>query len=169
MSGTNTYTGGTAVNGGTLSISSDANLGNGGTVALADGATLAFTAGGAYGHALTVAGNSTLNVASGQTVTQNAAIANGGSAGALIKAGNGTLTLTAANTYTGGTVINGGTLQLSGAARWAVPRGRRRSPAARSISAARRKPRMAASPCRGARCRTAPCRRRAPSRCRRAW
>ena len=60
-------------------------------MALANGTTLALTATGTYSHALTVAGSSTVNVASGQTATQSAAIANGGSTGALVKAGAGTL------------------------------------------------------------------------------
>jgi outer membrane autotransporter protein len=114
LSANNTFTGGMSVTGGTLSISSDANLGNGGTVALANGTTLAFTGGSTYAHALSLSGSATLNVVGGQSVTQSGAIANGGSAGALVKAGNGTLTLSAANSYTGGTTVTGGLLQLSG-------------------------------------------------------
>ena len=50
LSGINTYTGGTTVNAGTLNISSNANLGNGGTLAMANGTTLALTATGTYSH-----------------------------------------------------------------------------------------------------------------------
>jgi fibronectin-binding autotransporter adhesin len=98
LSGTNLYTGGTTVSGGTLSISRDANLGNGGIVALENGTTLAFTAGGTYSHAITVAGDPTFDVATGQTVIQNAAIANGATPGEVEKTGGGTLILNAANT-----------------------------------------------------------------------
>src|SRR6185369_556149 len=62
LSGINTYTGGTTVTGGTLRISSDANLGNGGIVALGDGTGITFTAGGTYSHSMTVAGDPTFTV-----------------------------------------------------------------------------------------------------------
>ena len=48
----------------------------------------------------------------GQTVTQNAVIADGATPGEVEKTGGGTLVLTAANTYTGGTTIDAGTLRL---------------------------------------------------------
>ena len=114
LSGTNTYSGGTAVSAGTLSISSNGNLGSGGTVALQNGTTLAFTAGGTYSHAITVTGDPTFDVASGQTVTQSGVIADGSTAGDVTKTGSGTLVLAGANTYTGGTTVSAGTLQLSG-------------------------------------------------------
>ncbi len=81
-----------------------------------NGAALAFLAGGTYSHAITMVGSSTLNVASGQTVTQGTAIGDGGSAGGLVKAGTGTLILSGTNTYTGGTMVTAGLLQLSGGA-----------------------------------------------------
>ncbi len=130
LSGINTYTGGTAVNAGTLSISSDANLGNGGTVALANGTRLAFTAANTYSHALTLSGNSTLDVATGQTARQSAAIADGSSPGTLVKTGTGNLTLSGTNTYTGGTAVNAGSLSISSdanlatAGRWPWPTAR---------------------------------------------
>jgi fibronectin-binding autotransporter adhesin len=111
LGGTNTYSGGTDVTGGTLSISSDANLGNGGTVALGNGTTLDFTAGGTYSHAITVAGDPAFNVGSGLTVTEGGQISDGGTPGTVEKTGAGTLVLNAANSYSGGTTIAGGTLQ----------------------------------------------------------
>ena len=114
LSAVNTYTGGTTVSGGTLSISSDANLGNGGTLALLNGTTLAYTASGTYTHAITVSGDPTFDVAAGQTVIQSGAIADGSSAGDVVKAGSGTLVLSAVNTYTGGTTVSGGTLEVNG-------------------------------------------------------
>ena len=112
LSGNNSYTGSTTVAGGTLSISSDGNLGTGGTLALLNGTTLAFTQGGVYTHAITVGGDPTFDVAAGQTVTQSGVISNGSSPGDVVKTGAGTLTLIANNTYTGGTTISAGTLQL---------------------------------------------------------
>ncbi len=115
LSGANTYSGGTTVSAGTLSISSDGNLGNGGTLALQNGTTLAFTASGTYTHAMTITGDPTFDVTAGQTATQSGVIVDGGSAGDIVKTGAGTLVLSGANTYTGGTVVSAGTLKLSGA------------------------------------------------------
>jgi autotransporter-associated beta strand protein len=78
LSGANTYSGGTNVDAGTLSISSDANLGTGGTVNLAEGTTLAFTAGGIYTHDVTVTGDPIFDT-NGNTVTENGQITDGGS------------------------------------------------------------------------------------------
>ena len=112
LGGSNTYSGGTNVNAGTLGISSDANLGNGGTVNLAAGTTLSFLTGGSYTHDVTVTGDPTFDVATGQTVTQAAVIADGATPGEVEKTGAGTLVLGADNSYTGGTIDDGGTLQL---------------------------------------------------------
>jgi autotransporter-associated beta strand protein len=114
LTGNNIYGGGTLITSGGLSISSDNNLGNGGTVAMNPDTTLAFTAGGTYSHSVTVAGDPIFDVSAGQTVTYNGVIADGASAGTLEKADAGTLILTAANTYTGGTTVAGGVLQTAG-------------------------------------------------------
>ena len=92
---------------GGLSISSDANLGSGGTVALGAGTSLAFTAAGTYTHAITVTGDPTFIVGPGLTVTQSGAIADGGGTPGVVEvSGGGTLALTdAANSYSGGTSI----------------------------------------------------------------
>ena len=47
------------------------------TVAMAEGTTLTFTAGGTYTHDITVAGDPFFNIATGQTVTQSGLIADG--------------------------------------------------------------------------------------------
>jgi len=94
LSGSNGYTGNTTVSGGTLSISKDANLGNGGTLALENGTALDFTAGGSYGaHPITLAGNTSFNVASGRAVTESGLISNGATPGTLVVTGGGTLQL----------------------------------------------------------------------------
>lgn len=111
LSGTNTYSGGTTVNGGVLSISSPANLGTGSTLALNSG-SLGVTANATFPLAVTVTGNSGFNIATGTTTTWSGVIANGATAGALSVSGGGTMILTAANTYSGGTTIAATTLQI---------------------------------------------------------
>ena len=137
LSGTNTFTGATAVNSGTLEIRNNAALGTtAGTTTVANGATLALnnatpiaevttTLNGAgvgnngalrniagnntWSGAVALASNSTIGADTGTTFTVSGVISG---AGALTKAGAGTLIVSAANTYTGATNINGGTLQL---------------------------------------------------------
>ncbi|BCU79727.1 autotransporter-associated beta strand repeat-containing protein [Luteolibacter sp. LG18] len=92
LTGTNTYTGATLINGGIL------QLGNGTT----DG-TIAATSG--------VANNGTL--AYNWTTDHTASYVISGSGG-LTKDGAGTLTLGGVNTYTGGTTVNAGKLAVNG-------------------------------------------------------
>jgi fibronectin-binding autotransporter adhesin len=115
LSDINTYTGGTTVTGGTLSISSDANLGNGGIVALENGTGITFTAGGTYSHSITVAGDPTFTVGTGLTVTQSGQIADGVTPGDVEVKGGGTLVLSnAGNSYSGGTTVSqGSTLSIA--------------------------------------------------------
>lgn len=112
LSGANTYTGNTFVDSGTLSISSDANLGNGGTLILASGTGVILTGSGTITHSVTVAGDPTFTVASGTTTIWSGQISDGAIAGDVEVTGGGTLILTGTNSYTGGTAIHSGTLQL---------------------------------------------------------
>ncbi|WP_144637440.1 autotransporter-associated beta strand repeat-containing protein [Bordetella genomosp. 13] len=108
LSGANVYTGGTALNAGTLVVGNNQAMGTG---------------------TLTVGGNATLDSSQAVTlgndvaVNSGASLALGGSNamgisgditgdGGLVKNGAATVTLTGANTYTGGTTINAGTLAL---------------------------------------------------------
>ncbi|ECY3933822.1 AIDA autotransporter, partial [Salmonella enterica subsp. enterica serovar Kentucky] len=83
--GSNTYTGGTLISGGTLVATNVDALGTGDVT---DNATLELNTGGTFD-----------NVISGS--------------GQVVKSGDDTLTLSGSNTYTGGTLINGGTLVAS--------------------------------------------------------
>lgn len=108
LSGTNSYSGGTTMKGGTLSISSDANLGaaSGGLTFI--GGVLANTS------AMTTARDIQLRLAGGTFDTQADFTASGviSGQGRLTKTGTGTMTLTGANSYEGGTRISAGTLQI---------------------------------------------------------
>ncbi|MCU7144087.1 autotransporter-associated beta strand repeat-containing protein [Salmonella enterica] len=82
LSGSNTYTGGTIISGGTLVATNVEALGTGDVT---DNAVLELNTGGTFD-----------NVISGS--------------GQVVKSGDETLTLSGANSYTGGTTISGGTL-----------------------------------------------------------
>ncbi|MDP4208648.1 MAG: autotransporter-associated beta strand repeat-containing protein [Bacteroidota bacterium] len=125
LSGTNTYTGVTTINGGVLSV---ATIGNGGVAGnlgqatnvaanlVLGGGTLQYTGATASTNrafTLTAGTNSTFDITTNNlTISGASATTNG----ALTKIGNGTLTLSGANNYSGATTINAGTLMLGNAA-----------------------------------------------------
>jgi autotransporter-associated beta strand protein len=135
LAGANTYTGGTTISQGTLSISSDGNLGavpasatpgnlviNGGTLSTSATLTINSKRGIAVGPA-SGSGTGTIDAAAGTTLTYGGIIAdNGSGTGGLTKSNTtGTLVLGGANTYSGDTTVSGGTLQLGNVA--AIPSG----------------------------------------------
>lgn len=98
--------------GGTLSISSDGNLGDPAGALTFDGGTLQTTANIIMNRTATLdAAGGTIETRTGTVLTQQGQISG---AGSLTKTGDGTLTLTADNTYTGATTIAAGTLALAG-------------------------------------------------------
>ncbi|TXR49558.1 autotransporter outer membrane beta-barrel domain-containing protein [Phyllobacterium endophyticum] len=111
LAGTNSYTGSTAIKGGTLQVSADANLGNAaGGLNLDDGATLQTTA------AFTSARDVTFTSGTGTVQTDADLTFSGllGGAGGLTKTGTSALTLTGANSYTGPTTVSAGSLFVNG-------------------------------------------------------
>jgi len=92
LNGVDTYTGGTTINAGTLTIGGSGQLGS-----------------GVYAGAITNNGIFTYNSTAAQTLS---GIISG--TGALNQNGSGTLTLTGVNSYTGNTTISAGTLTISG-------------------------------------------------------
>lgn len=110
LSGTNSYTGGTTIRGGTLSVSRNANLGAAAGGLTLDGGTLQSTIGFTTARNVTLgAGGGTIDAQGGLAITGVIS----GAGGLTVSSRPFTaLFLTGNNSYTGGTTIRGGTLQL---------------------------------------------------------
>jgi outer membrane autotransporter protein len=118
LTGTNTYTGGTFIRAGALSVDSDAELGGVSGGVTLDGGLLRVT-GTAFNHtarALGLGGNGggfdIADAANTFTVDQDLS-----GPGGLIQQGAGTLVLSGTNSYMGGTLIGGGVLSADSDAR----------------------------------------------------
>jgi fibronectin-binding autotransporter adhesin len=119
LAGTNTYSGGTIILGGTLSVDSDAELGATGVgvggIAPKGGELLTTVDGFITARAIDVsptAGSDTLAAATGTTATYAGILSDTG--GLVVGDGThaGTVVLTGANAYSGGTTISGAILQI---------------------------------------------------------
>jgi autotransporter-associated beta strand protein len=96
LSGVNSYSGPTAVNGGILQIAGSGTLGS-----------------GAYAGAITLGSGATLQMSSTADQTLSGALSG---AGSLLKdTGSSTLTLAGANSFTGAVTLGSGTIDLTGA------------------------------------------------------
>ncbi len=109
LDGTNSYTGGTAINGGTLRIAADANLGAAAGGLSFNGGTLNTTADMSSARTVTLDGAGTISPNGGTLLNLSGPISG---AGSLTKDGAGVLVIASNAAYTGGTTIAAGTLQL---------------------------------------------------------
>ena len=117
LSGTNTFTGGVNINGGTLVAGSpNGALGASGTISFGGG-TLQYGAGNNadYSARFSTAASQTYTIdENGNNVTYAAAlISSGGSLTLADTAGGGSLTLSGTNTFSGGATVNSGKLMFS--------------------------------------------------------
>jgi autotransporter-associated beta strand protein len=112
LSGNNTYTGLTSLTNGTIVLAS--NTGIGGDLFMSDGTTLSLNNGitAANRIGLPISGIGNINVGLGNSATLSGQISGFGST--LTKTGAGSLSLGDVNTYDGGTIVNAGTLALTG-------------------------------------------------------
>ncbi|WP_426702014.1 autotransporter-associated beta strand repeat-containing protein [Rhodanobacter sp. Col0626] len=112
LTASNTYSDGTTITGGTLSVARDANLGAASGDLTLDGGTLQVTGTAFNGTSRDIMLGSQgggFDIAdTGNTFTVTQAL---DGTGALVKRGTGTLLLTGANSYAGGTTIDAGTLR----------------------------------------------------------
>lgn len=124
LTANNTYSGGTRIDGGTLSVASDQNLGAAAGPLTFDGGTLRVTGTAFATTTRTVtlnAGGGGIDVEdAGQVFTFNQVITG---PGALSKLGAGTLSLTADNTFGGGMNVNEGVVVVDRDANLGAPAG----------------------------------------------
>lgn len=123
LAGSNAYTGGNQIDGGTLRLATANALGSAANALTLSSGTLDLSGQNATVGLLTgsagtvirssVAGSAVLTANSASSSTFAGQIINGSGIVGLSKQGAGSLTLSATNTYTGPTLIGGGTLALS--------------------------------------------------------
>ena len=117
LAGPNTYTGGTILNGGTLSVGAISDSGVSGIstsgMLTFNGGALQYTGAGAGStlRSITNIGIASIDVMSSTGQLTLGGVISGGNG--LLKSGAGTLVLSGANTYAGGTTISNGTLAIS--------------------------------------------------------
>src|SRR5690606_5723275 len=105
------YTGGTAIHGGELRISSDANLGAAAGGLAFNGGALRTTADIAMGRAIDFVGSGSILTDGGSTLTLTGGLSG---PGRLVKGGEGVLVLAGTGGQLGGTEVNQGALLVNG-------------------------------------------------------
>jgi autotransporter-associated beta strand protein len=108
---TNSYTGGTFINAGTVIVTNDAGLGDSSGLVTLNGGMLEFAANMTSPRTLTFTADSSLGVTTNATAQLSSAF---GGSGGLTKADNGTLALLANNAIGGTLTVNQGILSLAG-------------------------------------------------------
>ncbi|WP_420889867.1 autotransporter outer membrane beta-barrel domain-containing protein [Ensifer aridi] len=112
LTGSNSYTGGTEINGGTLQIAADANLGDAAGGLTFNGGTLRTTASFTTARSINLAGQGSILTDAGTTLTLNGALSGSGN---FVKGGGGTAILASdASGFGGTTSVEGGTLSVNG-------------------------------------------------------
>lgn len=106
----NSYTGGTIVGGGTLSVTNDSALGTNTSGVTLAGGTLQFNANAASARALSVTANSGIGVAAGAAVQFSGSVTGNGN---VSKTGDGELNLPTANSISVVASVAAGTIKLS--------------------------------------------------------
>ncbi len=112
--GGNSYSLGTAIASGILSVNNENQLGTG-NITIGSG-TLRYTASNTLAHSIQVVGAAVIDTSGGgTTLTMNSSSFTISGGGSLTKVGSGTLAMngTNVNTYTGGTNISAGTLSIT--------------------------------------------------------
>jgi fibronectin-binding autotransporter adhesin len=114
LNATNTYSGGTTINGGTVAVISSGLGAAGGSVTINAGTLEILTTFATPRNFSLGSSTSTFEIDPSQTYTLNGIVSGTGS---LNKTGTGTLILGGANTYTGATNVSSGTLEISASER----------------------------------------------------
>ncbi|WP_299538209.1 S8 family serine peptidase [uncultured Herbaspirillum sp.] len=113
LSGNNSYSGGTRLEGGTLGVASSTALGSG-ALGMGDGTTLRAAADSlTLANAVRISGTGNIDTQA-FTFTLNNGIADGSAPGSLIKQGEGMLRVLGTVSYSGNTTIAAGTLSVPG-------------------------------------------------------
>ncbi len=121
LTGTNTYSGGTVLNEGSISLGNVRALGaatgdltvNGGSLDLRGFSPTVGLLSGSGGSIVNTTGASTLTTNTAKSGSFAGTLADQGGTLALFKAGTGTLTLSGSNSHGGGTILSGGGLNLN--------------------------------------------------------